>query len=75
MGNSPDDGWIQRVTIEIPGPVASQQAWGDFKNAVAAVLQQFEVTVRAQIVEIANIKKPSAAGVPEDGDGVIQGPP
>jgi hypothetical protein len=68
MGNSPEDGWVQRVTVEIPGPVQSQQAWTNFKNAVAAVLQQFETSIRAEIVEIRNVKKPSAGD-----SGVVQG--
>ena len=42
MGNSPDDGWIQRVTIEIPGPVASQEQWEAYKAAVHVVLEQFQ---------------------------------
>ncbi|HZS32392.1 MAG TPA: hypothetical protein VFC42_03335 [Methylomirabilota bacterium] len=62
MGNSPDDGWIQRVTIEIPGPVSDQETWEAYKQAVQDVLDQFADTIGAQIVEITNMRKPPAGG-------------
>ncbi len=66
MGNSPDDGWIQRVTIEIPGPVADQERWEAYKQAVQDVLDQFADTVGARIIEIANVRKRQGGGATSD---------
>ena len=67
MGSSPDIGWIQRVTIEIPGPPTSQQQWEDYKAAIDAVLATYAGSVGARIVEITNIRKPAE----EEGSGSV----
>jgi hypothetical protein len=62
MGNSPDDGWIHRTIIEVQGPVADPENWEAYKQAILDLLEEYDTTIGAEIVEISRIKKPASSG-------------
>jgi hypothetical protein len=46
---------MQRVTIEIPGPV-DETKWREYKEDVERLLYQYRTSIRARIREIAYVK-------------------
>jgi len=73
MGASPEQGWIQRVTIEIPGPV-DPDAWAQYKQDVEVVLERYRMSVRAKIKEIAFVRVAPEEEGPTPGPNVTISP-
>lgn len=71
MGASPPKNWVQRVTIEIPGPVKSQAKWKEFKDSVEELLKKYENTIKPKIRGIAN-ERVKGKGGPNPGEIVVR---